>query len=100
MTVADLLRRTTASEITEWAEFYKIQPFGEDRADARAVAIASASLAPWRKKGSKPLSAADLGLKSGTVAKDRGTFTVQEGIEHLAQVTRAMGGKDLRHLRK
>lgn len=41
MTVSDLLRRVTSSELSEWQAYYKIEPFGDWRADLRAGIVAS-----------------------------------------------------------
>jgi hypothetical protein len=35
MTVGELLNRMTAKELGEWMSYYKLNPFGERRADVR-----------------------------------------------------------------
>jgi xanthine dehydrogenase iron-sulfur cluster and FAD-binding subunit A len=39
MTVQELLDRTTSSELSEWAEYERIEPFGDRRADLHAAQI-------------------------------------------------------------
>jgi len=42
MTVRELLSRVGSDEITEWAAYFRLDPFGEERADLRAGIVASA----------------------------------------------------------
>lgn len=55
MTVEELQARMTSREFAEWLAYYRIYPFGNEREDQRAGAIASAIVNVHRKKGSKPL---------------------------------------------
>lgn len=41
MPVGQLLARISSRELTEWQAFYRLEPFGEERADLRAGIIAS-----------------------------------------------------------
>lgn len=41
MTVGELLGRASGRELTEWTAYYKLEPFGEERADVRAGVVAS-----------------------------------------------------------
>lgn len=41
MTVGDLSARMSAAELDEWVAFYRLEPFGEWRADYRAGIVAS-----------------------------------------------------------
>ena len=41
MTVGQLLASVSSRELTEWQAFFRLEPFGEDRADLRAGIIAS-----------------------------------------------------------
>jgi hypothetical protein len=54
MTVAQLLRSIDSRELTEWFEYYRLEPFGEGRADLRAGIVASTTANVWRGKGSRP----------------------------------------------
>lgn len=56
MPVGQLLARISSRELTEWQAYYRLEPFGEERADLRAGIIAStmANTARDPKKHSKP----------------------------------------------
>lgn len=41
MTVAEMLARISSQELTEWACYYGLEPFGEDRADLRSGIISA-----------------------------------------------------------
>lgn len=41
MTVAELLAGISSRELSEWAEYDKLEPFGQGRADLRAGIVAS-----------------------------------------------------------
>jgi hypothetical protein len=44
----ELLRRVSGWELTEWAAYYQLEPWGESRADLRA-AITDMVIANWGK---------------------------------------------------
>lgn len=41
MTVQELLARISSRELTEWMEYYQMEPFGQERADLQAGVVAS-----------------------------------------------------------
>ncbi|KKL07299.1 hypothetical protein LCGC14_2587410 [marine sediment metagenome] len=47
-------REVDSREYAEWVAEYRIEPWGEIRSDLRAGIIASATLAPYCKKGQEP----------------------------------------------
>lgn len=49
-----MLGELTSEQFAEWQAYESLEPWSEDRADLRAGIIASACLAPWRKKGAPP----------------------------------------------
>jgi hypothetical protein len=51
--VAELSRRLTSAELTEWAAYYNLDPWGEDRADLRAGIVAATIANRMRSKGEK-----------------------------------------------
>lgn len=51
-TAAELEATLSHAEFIEWAAFYRLDPWGEQRADLRAAQIAVATLAPHTPKGS------------------------------------------------
>jgi len=59
MTVGDLRRRMSAEEFTQWAAFYRLEPWGEARADLRSGVVASLLFNIHKGKDTEPLSPAD-----------------------------------------
>ena len=61
MTVSRLLAETTSAELTEWAVFYEMEPFGPERGDLQAgiVAATVANVNRDAKKQKKPYTAHD-----------------------------------------
>jgi hypothetical protein len=59
MTVAEMLTRVSSCELTEWAAFYALEPFGEERADLRAGIISATVANVNRGEKQEPLAAAD-----------------------------------------
>lgn len=53
MSVKRCQQEIDSDEFANWLAWYRIDPFGEQRSDLRAGIIASATLAPYRKPGSK-----------------------------------------------
>ncbi len=70
MTVAELLARISSAELTEWEEFNRLEPFGEERADLRSAIVAATVAAGAGVKGAKP---ADFMPKFGPEARPRMT---------------------------
>lgn len=56
MTVGELELRMPASELAEWAEFYRSEPFGVQRDNIHAGLIAATIANVHRKKNAKPLT--------------------------------------------
>ncbi len=50
-----MLANMTSREFTEWEEFYKMEPFGELRADIRAGMMTAPLINMWRKPSSTPV---------------------------------------------
>ncbi len=61
MTVAELDRRMSSRELTEWMAYFEVEPWGEERADLRsgivASVIANANRDPKKRK--QPFAPAD-----------------------------------------
>ena len=55
MTVADLSQRMTALEEAHWIEYYRMEPWGEERADMRSAQV-TAMIHNTNAKKPKPLS--------------------------------------------
>ncbi len=59
-------------EFTQWLQYNKLEPFGDERADYRSAIIAcTLANIHGRKKGQKPFKPADFMPKFGEVADDR-----------------------------
>lgn len=59
MTVAELGRRMSSSEFTEWMAYAELEPFGEWRGDWRAGMIASTIANVNRSSDSEPMTPKD-----------------------------------------
>jgi hypothetical protein len=59
MTVNQMLRAMPASELAEWEAYWRIEPWGEARADLRAGIVASTLANAHRKKGARPFAPSD-----------------------------------------
>ena len=95
MTVGELLARISSRELTEWALYAEMEPFGETRADLRAGIVASTMANLYQKKGSKALAPADFMPKFGPkeAKEPRSGADLLQTVEML---NAAFGGKDLR----
>lgn len=49
----------TAQQFNDWLAYAQVEPFGEVRADLRALWAGQMSVAPYQKKGSKPPEGGD-----------------------------------------
>lgn len=86
MTVAELLNRISSRELTEWREFYNLEPFGYE-VDMFGPAQVSATLVAINaKKGSKLPQAKDfyprLGEEEGSI---EGAISLLSGIAQMKQ---------------
>lgn len=54
MTVDELLRRVSSSELVLWREFFQEEPWGYDMENWRSAMLACTFAEPYAKKGSKP----------------------------------------------
>lgn len=54
-----MLERMTADELSEWHAFYRLEPFGEERADLRNGIVASILVNTNLKKGAKATTPLD-----------------------------------------
>lgn len=51
MTVGELLTRMSSRELSEWQQFYAVEPFGEERSDIRSAISAAAIVTSLRGLG-------------------------------------------------
>jgi|TARA_R100001530_G_scaffold41605_1_gene31811 hypothetical protein len=53
MTVGEMLRKMSSSEMADWIAFWRLDPWGEERADLRSGIIAAVTANVWSGKGRK-----------------------------------------------
>ncbi len=54
-----LLAKMTSRQLAEWIAYYRMEPWGEDRADLRSGIVASTMANINRKKGASPFKPED-----------------------------------------
>jgi len=59
MPVGLMLRAMSARELDEWAAYYAVEPWGEERADLRTGILAALQANLWRKSGTPAVKPAD-----------------------------------------
>jgi len=102
MTVAEMLARISAQELTEWAAYYMLEPFGEDRADLRAGIISATVANVNRGEKQEPLTAQEFMPKFGEGEEGEPEPLADDpeawrGLLAKAEAINAMfGGADLR----
>ena len=85
----ELLARIESRELTEWATFYQLEPFGQE-AEGLGSAIVAATIANVnREKGAKAFEVADFLPKFGEAKKEQ---SVEEMIQLAQMFTAAAGG--------
>lgn len=65
MTVAELLARISSLELSEWAAYYGIEPWGAERDNLHAGIVASATVNLWRSDSDNPVRPQDYILHFG-----------------------------------
>lgn len=69
MTVAEAQERVTAREFAEWQAYYRLEPFGEYRADYRMGVLAAITANLWKEKGEEPTRPEDFLPRFGRAAE-------------------------------
>lgn len=88
------LARISSRELTEWREFYRLEPFGEERADYRAALIAAVIANANRRKGQKPFAVKD--FMPDFEGRPREPRTPEQLLSVAEMLNAALGGSDLR----
>lgn len=94
MSVKRAQREVDSREFTEWQAYWRLEPWGEGRADLRAGIVASTMANIWRTGDSEPFTPADFmptfdAGEPAMVDTDAQIFQQQQLLEAL---TRAVGG--------
>jgi len=92
MPVAEMLVRISSRELSEWAVYYDLEPFGEERADLRAGTVAATMANTSRRKGRRPYKPADFMPRFGP-REDQGW---EEQLSLVERLNAAFGGVDMR----
>jgi hypothetical protein len=85
MTVAEMLSRISSLELTEWMAYYKMDPFGEERADMRSAMVCTVMANAWGKKKFK--------IEDFMPKFDKRPMTPQQIKDFFKQLTISRGGK-------
>ena len=85
-----LLSEITGEQWAEWCEFYQLEPWGDARADVRALWVASMAVSPYRKKGASPPRFEDYFPHLATRQREQ---SPEEMKAALMAWTVALGGK-------
>lgn len=88
MTVGELNARMGAREFRQWMDYYRAEPFGPVRDNLHAGQIAAMLYNANRRKGARPMSAADFVLMSERERMDRNTKKALSGMKALAEPKR------------
>jgi len=96
MTVQELLARISARELSEWMAYFRLEPFGEERADVRSAIVAAtvANTARDPKRRRRSFQASEFMPRFERLEKGRQTWEEQLQIVEMFNV--AFGGEDLR----
>lgn len=89
MSVKKAQREINSAEFAHWVAYYRIDPFGDERADLRAGIIASTVANVHATKKSQQLKPADF-MPDFEPPKRQST---KEMIDVMRKFTKAMGGK-------
>lgn len=93
MTVAELLSRISSRELSQWIEFYQLEPLGNEASYYGSAVVASTVANVHRAKGSKAYKVEEFLPRFG---KRKESQSVDEMLQFARMMTVAMGGQDLR----
>lgn len=91
MTVRELLDRIDSREMSEWMAYYRIEPFGEMRADLRQQSICATIANANRGKRGRRFKLKHFDL----FPESRGETDIERQQTMLKGLTVAMGGRVL-----
>lgn len=92
MTVSHLLSSISSKELSEWAVYYELEPFGEERDDLRMGVISSTIANVNRSKNSKVYKPQDFIPKFGEQHRQ----TWQQQLKAVEVINQIFHGEDLR----
>jgi hypothetical protein len=86
MTVAELNSRMSAREFSEWMEYYQSEPFGPVRDNIHSGQITAMLFNANRRKGQRPMTAADFLLMS---EKDRMKQRTEKTMQAMREIAKS-----------
>lgn len=94
MTVQELLARISSRELAEWAAYFSLEPFGEERADLRSAIVAAtmANTARDPKKRRRAFTPPEFMPRF----ERRQPQTWEQQLRIVEMFNIALGGKDVR----
>lgn len=92
--MAELLARISSRELTEWMQYYELEPFGEERADLRAAIVAATVANANRRKGKRAFKPADFMPRFKQQAEPQ---SWEDQLRLVEMLNAAFGGVDLRN---
>lgn len=90
--VDQMLTEIPARLFNEWLAYYRVEPFGEERADLRIAQLTAVTANAHRKKSAKPFKIQDFLLKF----KRQRRKQWQEILSMVESMNKAFGGEDKR----
>lgn len=87
MTLAECQARVGAREFAEWEAFYRLEPWGDYRADYRMGILAAVTVNQWRGKRDAPAMPDDFLPRFGTDASAQAATTAAPNDEDEAFAT-------------
>ena len=96
MTRDELRNRITTRELQAWRLLEDIDPWGERREDVRAALICAVIANVNRGKDQKPYPIGDFLLDKMLFPEAPRVMSADETISAIAEINRALGGRDLR----
>ena len=91
--MAELLARISSRELTEWMQYYELEPFGEERADLHAAIVAATVANSNRRKGKRAFKPADFMPR---FEKRDEPQSWEQQLAIVEALNSALGGTDLR----
>lgn len=93
MPVGELQQRMSSREFTEWAAYYSLSPFGDERGDLQAGIVASTIANALRTEKSKHFRPGDF---MPVFEQDGQERSPEDLLAIVEQINAAFGGRDLR----
>lgn len=84
-TVAELEDSIGSGELTEWAAYYQIEPFGQWRDNWNIAHVSTILANRWRKKTDRPLTIDDFIYRTSDQETERQTKKTLAALQSMAK---------------